>query len=400
LTDRFCAAVKVETRTDYNDEEKGLILRVTATGSKSWCARYTSPVLNKQQRATLGSFPQLSVAGARRACRELKAAVDAGRDPYLEKVAEKDRRAAAKTLAELAERWFENRIEGQKAAATATEYRRLLDVHILPALGHLKLEDISRAIVFDFLESEARRIRKSGLQGTLANRELTVFSGLFRYAVRAGQLEHSPVFGIEKIVQQQPKDRRLSDAEIAVMWPAVGEGSDVALRKGLALKLVLVTGARPGAVLAMRRQDVDLKARTWTIPVTKKARNLIVPLSRLAIDLIGEAMRLSDGEQLFNTPARNLSHTTADVCRAHKIARFSPHDLRRTCATGLSKLGTPQFMIARVLGHADPTVTGSHYIIDDFVGPKREALDAWAAHLEQLLGIKRAESVVDLHAPR
>src|SRR5262249_6760251 len=151
-----------------------------------------------------------------------------------------------------------------------------------------------------------------------------------------------------------------------------------------------------------RWADIDEGERTWTLSsdMTKAGRAHVVPLSPLALEILGEAKETARqlyavpdttklGTYVFTTHAdrpisgyskakARLDKAVAEARREAALPDIDPwriHDLRRTVGTGLGKLGISRFIIARVLNHADRTVTGI-YDRHEYLAEKRSALDA------------------------
>jgi len=141
LTDRFCANVKCSTRTDYFDEDTtGLALRVTETGSKSWTFNYTFN--DKRTRMTLGSYPSISLSGARTKAIEAQMAVEAGTDPRLTAVGSETFKAICED--------YQSR-EGKKLR-TAKWRKDTLERLVYPVLGSRPIRDIRRSEVVRLLD--------------------------------------------------------------------------------------------------------------------------------------------------------------------------------------------------------------------------------------------------------
>ena len=173
----------------------------------------------------------------------------------------------------------------------------------------------------------------------------------------------------------------------------------------------------------MRWADIDKAERIWTLSseLTKAGRAHVVPLSQVALSILGEVKEsarrlLGNGEDAvpatyaFTTrgdrPISGYSKAKARLDRVVTAARseerlpdlepWTIHDLRRTVGTGLGKLGISRFIIARILNHADRTVTGI-YDRHEYLDEKRHALDAWATYLANLIA-PLGDNVVPMRA--
>ena len=174
------------------------------------------------------------------------------------------------------------------------------------------------------------------------------------------------------------------------------------------LRLILVTGQRPGEVRLAQKSDFDLQRSTWTLPAEKSKNGLthIVPLSPMAVKLFQPYIDTAD-DYLFTLKANKPMLATA-LGRAVKrscdhfeigsepIPAFTPHDLRRTAATRMAELGTSQFDIDRVQNHK-PTGIGATYNVHTYDREKKRALLKWARHLQKSLDGEKTAKVVQLN---
>jgi integrase len=211
--------------------------------------------------------------------------------------------------------------------------RRLLEKDVLLAWGKRKVQEITRRDVVVLLD----KVRDRGAPVT-ANRLLGRLTRLFNFACERGILEESPCTRLKK-TEEQPRERVLTDAELAAFWQGI---DDTGIHPGtaLALRLILVTGQRPGEVSGMAWGEID--EHWWTIPAerTKNGREHRVPLTTMAHTLLTHAKELS-GENAYVFPSprpqgnskplevRSLSRA---IDRKHVqlgIDKFVPHDLRR-----------------------------------------------------------------------
>jgi integrase len=227
----------------------------------------------------------------------------------------------------------------------------------------------------------------------MANRVAGVLSQMFRFGVHRDLVEASPVQLLYRPGgKERPKDRTLSDTEIKALLANL---DDVlrAPRMACAIRILLLTGQRRGELALARWRDIDFEAKTWTIPAAHSKTGIahLLPLSpdatkeferlkRIA-DRSSYVMPTEDGEApcdpklITRVVARNLKSLAE-----HAVRAFTPHDLRRTCRTGLAKLGVADAVAERVLNHAALGMAGV-YNKHNYLDEMRLALDKWAAHL-------------------
>lgn len=222
----------------------------------------------------------------------------------------------------------------------------------------------------------------------MANRTLSLVSRMFNFAVGRDLCETNPALRVEKPGKEVTKDRVLSDAEILEFWHLV-ESPRISVQVRQALRLVLITAQRPGEVCKLHREQLDAGTDWWEIPpdIAKNEQRHRVPLSPLAKEVLMELPRISDfvfcyrGDKPVGRWA--LSQAIQKVDALAKIG-FTPHDLRRTAATGMARLGVANHIIARILNHKERSVTGI-YNRYEYDPEKKEALNLWGRHLRMLL---------------
>jgi len=393
LTDAKIAALKPRAERYEVFEDRGFGVRVTPNGRKTFILFYR--LHNRLRRMTLGEYGPgeagggIGLAEAHERAAKARRAVKNDIDPAALDQAQRAERRRAPSVAGLADEYLARHAQARKVAKSCYEDRRILDRDIVPSLGALKVEDVRRRDVIAVLDAIADRGAP-----VMANRTAALLSKLFNFAVDRGVIDISPCARLPR-QRERHKDRALDDAEIVTLWQRLEQAAmDPGTR--LALKLVLVTGQRPGEVCGMGEDE--LEGATWTIPAARRksarhaAGDHVVPLSPLALELIEQARAHNHGEPwLF--PAPSLKGALAPAALptavrrnrpALRVAPFTPHDLRRSARTGLARLGVSDVVAERVLGHALGGLVAV-YNAHAYDAEKRAALEAWGAHLQRLL---------------
>ena len=157
----------------------------------------------------------------------------------------------------------------------------------------------------------------------------------------------------------------------------------------------------------MRWDDIDLDTGTWTLggDDTKAGRAHLVPLAPLVVDLIEQMPRISDYVFSTNasTPLKGFAKAKASIDRwleSRDMGLSEPwvfHDLRRSAATHMVRLGIPELVVSRVLNHAVQGVTGQVYALHSYAGEKRHALNAWASEVDRAVNGERGDNVVAIN---
>jgi integrase len=277
---------------------------------------------------------------------------------------------------------------------------------VVPVIGGIALSTLRRRDVRDVTEGIARRGAP-----VEAARVFEDIRAMLRWAVEHEYLDHSPAEGMAKPAGGKPRERFLSDGEIATLWAGLAAALPRSVQCQRIIRLCLATGQRVGEIAGITRSEIDLSAREWRLPGsrTKNKHPHVVPLSDLAILVIKAALIGEDGEFLFPCGKGHLSGAAVarTIVRANEaeegrplgrfgIASWSAHDLRRTCLTNMARLGVAPHVIGAVANHRSVTkasVTMAHYIAYSYAAEKRAALDLWAERLAAIVGGGAAEVV-------
>jgi len=396
-------------------ERDGFLVRVFPSGEKSFQFVYQRQ--GHKRRMTLGTYPNLSLQGARRAHRRALELLAEGKDPADHQLETRQSRARAaeearkaSTVNALADDYLERYAKPRKR--TWAEDARILERDVRPAIGTKKAAEVTRRDVLIMLDRVVRR--GSPIQ---ANRTLAVVRKLFNWAVGQAILDHSPATLIKAPAPESRRDRVLSDAEIKAVWTGI-DATTMELWTRQALRLAALTGQRIGEVVGMEWNDIE--GDWWTIPAEKTKNKLVhrVPLSPTARGILDD-LRAKRTSERFVLPggrgpdrhitvqavARALSRWLSDPDRHpnyrdehgkdRPVDSFTPHDLRRTVGTRLGELGFNRLVQDRVLNHKDNTV-GGIYDRYSYDREKRAALEAWERRLLELSGAQEPGRVIPM----
>jgi integrase len=417
FTDRFLKALKPaepgKRYIAFDAQVPGFGIRVTERchggdkGSFVLVARF--PGSDNPAPRRIGDYPAVSLAKARQIAREWREDLRQGIDPKA-KEAERQReeqRRRADTF-EAVFRSFAD--EHLSTLRTGADVKRAIEAHVVPQWGRRPLTDIRRADVNELV----RELRKSA--PIRANRVLAYLKTFFVWAVAQELIEASPAAAVKRPSKEVKRDRVLTDWEICAIWRACGELGAF----GRAFRLMLATGQRRSEVGEMAWSEIDRAGGLWILSRerTKADRAHEVPLSGLALSIIDECPRI--GVFIFTTArggaapvaisgwskakaaldklalkkARELAEERGEKAPID-LKEWHLHDLRRTAATNLARLGVDRVVISKVLNHAEQEVTAV-YDRHRYDAEKRRALHLWGQRLLAIVNGKDEENVVSL----
>jgi integrase len=371
----------------------GLYLVVQPTGRKSWQVRYRTPTV--QRRMTLGRYPLIGLKEARIRARDVLLAVHDGADPAAEAKAMKVKRADLDdrdTVSKLVEQFRKRHLTGLKSGGDAY---RFLERFVIPAWGDRDIQTITKRDVIELLDG----IADSG-RGVTANRVLAHTRKFFNWAVSRDILSVAPTTGVKPPVAEQSRDRVLRDDEIRWLWSACDRAGEP---WGPFARVLLLTGQRLTEVARM--SDNEIIDGVWHLAKerTKNGRAHDVPLSHAAQKVLEAKMRVQNAAgHIFTTNGINhvqgyhkglkrlaeemAAIATEETGSAVEIPHWTFHDLRRTAATGMARLGVPVRTTEAVLNHVSGSGGGivAVYQRHDYADEKRDALEAWGRYVTTL----------------
>ena len=260
FTDTFIRNLKPEQKKYYKREAYGFAIKVWPSGAKTWIYIYTQDGKRKEMR--LGEYPAIKLADARTKYNEAYELHKNGRDPGAEDRQKQEERRLADTVEDLVKEYIKKHAKVNKRSWQDDE--RLLNKEVVPLWGDRKAEDIRKRDVVLLLEGIVERGSPA-----MSNQTLKIVRKMFNFAVERDILQHTPCAGVKALAPNNSRERTLNETEIRTLWANLDTGiiSDEIKR---ALKLILVTGQRPGEVIGMRKAEID--DRWWTIP-SERAKN-------------------------------------------------------------------------------------------------------------------------------
>lgn len=408
IANRSVAAMKPREKVDYlwDGEVAGFGLKVTPAGSKVYIFDFRMGGRSTpKQRVTIGKHGAWTPTEARSEAKRLRRMVDTGVDP---RAAEVQRQKDQLTLeiGGVAERFIaEYLIDRWKGGADLAA--GILRRRVVPVWRGRSIKSLGRSDIAALMNS---------LNSTPALRRncFAVVRRMFHWAVDQGLLDSSPVRDIEPPPAPASRDRVLSDDEVVRVWRAAAH---LGYPFEPFFKLLLLTGQRREEVAALTWHELDRGRQLWTIPAARAKNGVLsdIPLSPAAIQILDEIAGLREGAGdawptsgfVFSTNGRTpvsgfsrakrrldalleTAETFNGPVPGSAVKAVDPwriHDLRRTVATGLQRLGVRLEVTEAVLNHISGTRSGiaGVYQRHDFRDEKREALERWAVHVMSLI---------------
>jgi integrase len=342
-------------RIVYDSEMRGLGLRITAAGHRSWIFNYR--FRGAERRLTIGDAAAYPVRMARKHAGDLRRKLDDGEDP----MATRDAANSAPSLAAFAARYLAEYAAGHHKPRTRAEEERLLKLHILPVLGTVKLVDIGK--------SDAARLHaKAHETPVTANRALAVLSAVLGWAERVGERPDgsNPCRHVDRY-PEKARERLVNAEELARLGETLAnaETGGVADWRAVALvRLLTFTGARLSEILGLRWDWIDLQGGVARLPDSKTgAKNLY--LSAPALAVLAALPRSAGNRRTAGLPDIRL------------------HDLRHAFASTAVAAGDSLFIVGKLLGHRQSSTTErySHLAPD----PARAVADRTGERLRAML---------------
>jgi integrase len=352
----------------WDDYQRGLALQIQPSGYRAYKLIYRFH--NRPRWFHIGATDAIALADARKLAAKLMLEVIQGKDPAAEKRAARGNG----TFAEVSQRYVEE--YAKKENKSWKQADALVRRNLLPAWGKLSANTITRSDVRAMMS-------KLSEAPILANQVVAAASAIFTWAVNQELLSNNPCRGVERNATTS-RERVLSDTEVPLFWAAFAEAG----LPGKALQVLLLTGQRPGEVTRMRYDQIE--NGWWTLPGapdaatkwpgTKNAKTHRVWLPQAVQDIIAG---LNIGDDFVFGQSLDLAPTMRDTCSQLKVPRATPHDLRRTHGSTITKLGFGRDAMNRIQNHKDGGIA-SVYDRYEYEEENKRVMESTAAHLLML----------------
>lgn len=361
----------------------GLFLKVDATGARRWVQRIV--IRGKRTEIGLGSFPLVSLKEAREAAFANRKLARSGGDPLAERTREKavlSFEEAARRVHKLHEPTWRNRKH-------AAQFISTLETYAFPKVGRIRVSDVTSADVLAVLtpiwlekEETARRVRQR-------------IGIVLKWAVAQGWRSDNPVEAIAQALPKQSREKEHRKAlhynEVAGCISAV-KASQAAPATKLALEFLILTATRSGETRGATWDEIDLAAKTWTIPGPrmKMKQEHVVPLSNRAVEILKEAKALGDGAGLV-FPGTKAGKPLSDMTLSKLVKELGfnadVHGFRTSFRTwAQERTNIPGEVAESALAHKIKNKAEAAYARSNLLARRAKLMEAWAAFIGNMVG--------------
>jgi len=376
FTDKWLGASSLtpaEGRTEYVDGLcPGLYFRVTSTGIRTFSVMFR--LNGKLTRRTIGRYPRVSLANARRSALDVMRKAQEGIDAREHRA----REGSTLTYAELAAAYVEKHLR-----LNARSWKNISSGLVHTRMDRFKkrrVADIRRRDIIELIDE----IVAEGKPQAAIN-QLRFLKMMFNWAAGRDMIAANPCDGVKPPGRTHERDRVLSNGEIVAVWNATAQ---LPQPFGAMYRMFMLTGQRRGEVATMQWREIT--DRVWTIPreKVKKDRPHAVPLTTTAMATLATLTRYGDDAFVFTTtggerPSSNFDKAKQQLDRVSGTSGWTIHDLRRTVRSKLAELRVPEIVARKVLNHETGKVDRI-YNRHEYLNEKREALKKWEKMLLSL----------------
>ncbi|MBE8602375.1 integrase domain-containing protein [Pseudomonas cyclaminis] len=388
LSDRQLKTVKAKDKDYVLSDGEGLQLRVRSNGSMLWNFNYRDPVTKNRINMGLGTYPELSLANARKKVIEARELLAQGIDPKVQRKADNEAKRAQNehTLENVATAWFELK-KHSVTTAYAEDIWRSLTLHVFPSLKTTPLADITAPMIIKLL----RPIEAKGSLETV-KRLSQRLNEIMAYGVNCGLIFANPLSGIRAAFKKPQKENMpaLPPEELPDLMLAIANASIKRITRCL-IEWQLHTMTRPAEAAGTTWAEIDFEKRIWTIPKErmKKRRAHPIPLSDQTLALL-ETLKPYSGHREHVFPADRNPRTHANSQTANMALkrmgfqdRLVSHGLRSMASTILNEHGWDPELIEVALAHVDKDEVRSAYNRADYIERRRPMMTWWSDYIQK-----------------
>jgi integrase len=372
----------------WDSGSAGFGVKVTPKGRKVFIVLYrTAGAGSRLRKYTIGPYGRVTLHQARVAAQKVHAARLEGRDPATEK-SEAKRRMVADRVDDVLEAFIAQHVSQNRSAA---QLSRVLRREVGSAWGSRSIHEITKRDVIDVVSA----IEQRGAP-VAANKALKVVKTFLRWCVGRALLDRSPADGIPLPTKEVARDRVLSDDELAQVIIAARQ---IGGPYGGIVELLALTGQRREEVARGTWDEFDLREGLWSLPNrrTKNSKPHVVHLSEESLAVLAQVPK---GERfvfsvLSGKPFQQFSQAKRNLDELSGVRDWCLHDLRRTCVSGMARLGVAPHVADKILNHQSGTISGvaAVYQRHDFLAERKDALERWGSYVAKIVTATAADQL-------
>jgi integrase len=367
----------------------GFGLKVTPKGRKVFIVLYrTAGAGSRLRKYTIGPYGRVTLHQGRTAAQRVFAARLDGRDPAAEKRLA-HRRILTDSVEALVETFIRDHVSKKRSGR---EISRILRREVIASLGSRSVHELTKRDIVDLVTAVSDRGAPKA-----ANKLLKVLKTFLRWCVGRAIIEISPAEGVPAPSRDVARDRVLTDDELARV---ILTAREIGVAFGGIIELLALAGQRRQEVARLTGDELDLANRVWTIPAsrTKNGKPHFVHLSNQVLSVLMRMPRL--GRFIFSNsgtkPFQAFSAAKRQLDALSGVSGWRLHDLRRTCVSGMARLGIPPHVADKILNHQAGTISGvaAVYQRHEFLAERKHALDLWGDHVDSIVAAASAHPSV------
>ncbi|PKG99075.1 integrase domain-containing protein [Paraglaciecola sp. MB-3u-78] len=367
---------------------EGLQLRVKTSGTKSWLFNYYHPITKKRKNLSLGQYPALTLAEARKQRASSKELLTNNMDPkeYRDDQLSDEKLKMGFTLKSIALDWFEVK-KTKIAETTSKSLWRNFENHLFPSIGHRPIDKILAPEVIKTLKPLAGKGSLETLHKTIGH-----LNEVMKHAVNTGRIHHNPLAGISAAFNT-PKVTHMATIkpeELPELMKAISY-SNITLVTRCLLEFQLHTMVRSSEAAKASWDEIDFENMLWEIPAERMKMKVkhTVPLTQQVLNLL-ELVKPLTGERKYIFPADRHPNQPSGSERANKAlqrigfkGRLVAHGMRSLASTTLNEKGFDGDVIEAALAHQEENEVRRAYNRSKYLERRQKLMYWWSEHIEQ-----------------
>ncbi|WP_305368942.1 phage integrase central domain-containing protein [Photobacterium leiognathi] len=390
LTDKQIKSTIPKDKEFTLSDGDGLQLRIRASGTKSWQFKFKAPISGTQQKITLGVYPHLTLANARKKALEYQELLSQKINPkeHIKRQQLEAERQQANTFSNIAKLWFSRKSTNVSVNHASREWRTL-EKYVLPALGNIPVSSINAPDTIALL----RPIEQDGKHSTI-KRICQSLNQIMDYAVNHGLIHANPLAKIIKVFKKNTVIHMptIRPEELPEFLEQLNSSKRLLIKTKLLILWQLHTMTRPKEAATTRWDEIDFKNKVWTIPADKmkQRKDHRIPLTQQSMDILNMMRPLSEGSEYIFSGEKNFkSHVslfTANAAIKRTLGykgKLVAHGLRAIASTALHEHGFDSLLIEACLSHADQNEVRASYNRSDYLEQRKEIMNWWSAYIEE-----------------